>query len=357
MASSSGTTSSRGRSECRDRVFLLTKLRDVLRAPATAVVAAAVGENLPLAKAESIPSREPRAGATLGTSKVWRCFRADPGGPCRPPEELGLAVDGENSGGDENRCAGCEEDWLASAVVGVAGGTEDGLVGCALAECVGVELSIVRMSPLFTVCMYISTGDCCIEPPPPELSELRECAPLWRGVDRSASFVVLAGGCKWEDRSGSVVVDTPFGGGGGGGDKGGDGFFSVEASSGTTPFGSPPWCPSSELSMPGGDERSPFKCGRGSERSEVCVECVELSSKLSLVVDCDCDGRRECPLIFSRGMSYWRAGSRWTTADDCEWTGEFSLLAKDGISRVKKNTGKNTPRSAAETSAVGFEKT
>lgn len=151
---------------------------------------------------------------------------------------------------------------MASAL-GVVGGAEDGLVG-EMADGAGVELSTVRISPLFTVNIYISTGDCCIEPPAPELSEFRECPPPARGVGKSASFaVVLAGGCRWSERSGKVVVETPFGAG--------EGFLSSGWFS-TTPLIPPPWGPSSKGFMLEGGERSPFRCGRGSERSDVCVE-------------------------------------------------------------------------------------
>lgn len=74
-------------------MFLLARLREALRGPVTAAVVAVVGENLPLARAESIPSREPRPGAILGTSNVWRCFKPVPAGGCKVPEEVGLAGD------------------------------------------------------------------------------------------------------------------------------------------------------------------------------------------------------------------------------------------------------------------------
>lgn len=70
-------------------MFLLIKLRDVLRAPGPAFV----GENLPLLMAASmLPSLDDRDGVTFGTSKVWRCFREAPvGGSNREELEVDAA--------------------------------------------------------------------------------------------------------------------------------------------------------------------------------------------------------------------------------------------------------------------------
>ena len=66
-------------------MFFLPKLSEALRT----LVAAAVGENRPLVKVPSTPSREPRDGEGFGTSRVWRCLRPAPGG-CNAPDELGV---------------------------------------------------------------------------------------------------------------------------------------------------------------------------------------------------------------------------------------------------------------------------
>lgn len=93
-ASSSGTISSRGMFECSDCVFLLTKLNEGRRP--------AAGEKRPLAKPVSTPSREPRGGAGLGTSRVCRCLILWPGGDWSPGDAE-LEPAGWYNGGDEYR--------------------------------------------------------------------------------------------------------------------------------------------------------------------------------------------------------------------------------------------------------------
>lgn len=90
-ASSSRATSSRAASGAAPLVFLRARFTEVRLAPETA----AVGENLPLACAVSMPSLEGRPG--LGTSRVCRCLRLCgwPGGSRWPDgEELRLLLPG-----------------------------------------------------------------------------------------------------------------------------------------------------------------------------------------------------------------------------------------------------------------------
>ena len=117
--------------------------------------------------------------------------------------------------------------------MGVAGGAEAGLETeiCAtgvegLGEGAGPEPSTVRMSPLFTGCMYISTGDCWMEPPAAELIEVREGASSEEGGARAVASrvavlvevvrVVEGGVGECKGRSGRFMVGCrgkPFGNG------------------------------------------------------------------------------------------------------------------------------------------------
>ncbi len=99
-ASSSGTISSRGASDCIERVVLRTRFSEARRVP---VEPATLGEKRPLACASS-PSLDCRPGGSLGTSSVCLCLRDD--GGCRWPDgevESGLGT-GWYAGGDEKRC-------------------------------------------------------------------------------------------------------------------------------------------------------------------------------------------------------------------------------------------------------------
>jgi hypothetical protein len=99
IASSSGSTSSWGMFECIDCVFRRLRLKDPRLIPAARVV----GENLPVVKTASSPSREFRVVPTFGTCSVCRCFSCtDPG--CCVEGEDGEGTGGAGyEGGEDNR--------------------------------------------------------------------------------------------------------------------------------------------------------------------------------------------------------------------------------------------------------------
>ena len=98
-----------------------------LSEPRLTPCAKVVGENLPVVKTVSSPSREFRAGPTLGTCRVWRCFNCADPGCC----EVGDGFDGAGyDGGDENRWgeAVAARVGVSGAKEGVAGTREEAYV-------------------------------------------------------------------------------------------------------------------------------------------------------------------------------------------------------------------------------------
>ena len=149
------------------------------------------------------------------------------------------------------------------------GGAFNGPLG-AMGESGGVALSTVWKSALLVGCIYISTGDCWMEVPAVELMEFLDVSSLGLIVGVLLSLVPLVKGRDGKVRS-TKTVESPFGLGP---------SLASHPSSSSNP---PPGFPLGSAVMLGGRESSQFAWDRlAPESSEVCVECVELSSsKLS----------------------------------------------------------------------------
>lgn len=165
--------------------------------------------------------------------------------------------------------------------------------------------------------MYISTGEFWIDP-----AELLGNVSLALSAGESPSLDV---------RSPSSAVDIPLG----------SGFLEAD-----------PLRPTASLLMPstappfaggfiiGGGGGGPFGGGgrdRTSESSEVWVDCVELSSKLSFDV-CGWGWRTMCPLAspsFAGNRPYWPAGSMCTMPEACEKMADSSSGTKEGMSGTR----------------------
>lgn len=179
-----------------------------------------------------------------------------------------------------------------------------------------VAWSTVRISFLLTGCRYISTGEFWIDP-----TELLGNVSLVLSAGESPSL---------DARSPSSAVDIPLG----------SGFLEADPLrpiSLLIPSTAPPFTGGFII---GGGGGAPFGGGgrdRTSESSEVWVDCVELSSKLSFEL-CGCGWRTMCPLAspsFVGNRPYWPAGSMCTMPEACEKMADSSSGTKEGMSGTR----------------------